>query len=191
MEKETPKAPPRQRILEASFVAFNQKGYQSASMDAIAKELGMSKKTIYKHFGSKEELLEATLVVLFGRIEASLARVQKQSSLKAQLMPFFETLREWRRALSPLLRQEIAQELNHLHDRIETFERQTLLRYMISYLKDLRSEGLIDYPPPSREFALAFFQLMSSLTHSANDHAQYFLEGLMKGMISKKRKKGK
>jgi AcrR family transcriptional regulator len=49
------------QISEISKKLFFQKGIKSVSVDDIAKELGISKKTFYKFFTSKEELLD-TLV---------------------------------------------------------------------------------------------------------------------------------
>ena len=44
-------------ILEVAERIFFQFGYTNSSMEEIANECGMSKKTIYKHFASKEEVL--------------------------------------------------------------------------------------------------------------------------------------
>jgi AcrR family transcriptional regulator len=44
-------------ILEVAERIFFQYGYSNTSMEEIANECGMSKKTIYKHFTSKEEIL--------------------------------------------------------------------------------------------------------------------------------------
>jgi AcrR family transcriptional regulator len=189
MEKETPILPVKQRILDASFNAFNQKGFQVVSMDTVAKDLKVSKKTIYKYFGSKEELLEAAVLNLFSQIESRLAALQRQRVQKNQLVSYFEIIKAWRLALSELLRKEIATDLPYLHDRVETFERQILLRNFINLLKDLRTNEVIDYPSPSREFAVTFFHFMGSLVTASDEQAQYFLASLMKGMAIKKKKK--
>ncbi|MBP9191001.1 MAG: TetR/AcrR family transcriptional regulator [Ignavibacteria bacterium] len=49
----------RSKILEHSRKKFHAEGFYKTSMDEIAKDLHISKKTIYKHFPSKEELLRA------------------------------------------------------------------------------------------------------------------------------------
>lgn len=54
------------RILEAAHSHFYEHGFERASVDAIAKDAGVSKMTIYSHFASKEQLLEA---VIGGRTE--------------------------------------------------------------------------------------------------------------------------
>jgi TetR/AcrR family transcriptional repressor of mexJK operon len=55
-----PRDPERcQRILEAARSHFYAHGLERASVDAIAADAGVSKMTIYSHFGSKEGLFEA------------------------------------------------------------------------------------------------------------------------------------
>jgi AcrR family transcriptional regulator len=49
----------RSRILEAANQVFNEKGYRQATMDDVAKKLGVSKGALYLYFASKEELFEA------------------------------------------------------------------------------------------------------------------------------------
>lgn len=50
---------PRERILARSHELFNKYGIRSVSMDDIAAQLGMSKKTVYQYFADKEELVDA------------------------------------------------------------------------------------------------------------------------------------
>lgn len=52
----------RAAILEAAGTAFLEKGLEGTSMDAVAQQAGVSKQTVYSHFGSKEELFEAVIL---------------------------------------------------------------------------------------------------------------------------------
>src|SRR5438045_9288262 len=47
--------------LRAAGRAFLASGFGGVSMDAIAREAGVSKATVYAHFGSKEELFGAVV----------------------------------------------------------------------------------------------------------------------------------
>ena len=49
------------RIKEKAHVLFMQYGLRSVSMDDIAGNLGMSKKTIYQYYADKDELIEAVI----------------------------------------------------------------------------------------------------------------------------------
>jgi len=48
----------RNKILKHSRQKFNREGFYKISMDELASELRVSKKTIYKYFPSKDKLLE-------------------------------------------------------------------------------------------------------------------------------------
>lgn len=48
----------KNEITTRSFALFKQYGLKNVSMDRIATELGVSKKTLYVHFANKEELIQ-------------------------------------------------------------------------------------------------------------------------------------
>jgi len=51
----------RQRILDAAYELFRRKGYTRVSMDEIAAATTVTKRTLYYHFESKDQLLAAVL----------------------------------------------------------------------------------------------------------------------------------
>ncbi|MFE2689808.1 TetR/AcrR family transcriptional regulator, partial [Streptomyces mirabilis] len=63
-------------IVEAAGPLFLAPGSARVSMDDLARELGMSKKTIYRHFPDKRSLLAAVLDRQFAAVERTLAAAQ-------------------------------------------------------------------------------------------------------------------
>lgn len=55
----------KEAILNKSLKMFVNHGFKSITMDDIAKEMGISKKTIYQHFESKNDLVAATVDYVF------------------------------------------------------------------------------------------------------------------------------
>ena len=51
----------RQRILEAAYGLFRRKGFVRVGVDEIAAAAGLTKRTLYAHFESKDALLAAVL----------------------------------------------------------------------------------------------------------------------------------
>lgn len=49
----------KERILETALELFAQSGYLGTSMSDIAKELGITKGALYKHYTSKQEILNS------------------------------------------------------------------------------------------------------------------------------------
>jgi len=67
----------RQQIVEAARGHFFSHGFRSVTMDDLAAELGISKKTLYTHFPGKIELLEAVLTDKFAGVETKLNEVMR------------------------------------------------------------------------------------------------------------------
>ena len=55
----------REQIIQKSAELFLTVGFKSVTMDDIANEMGISKKTIYVHFQNKTKLVEATTLEIF------------------------------------------------------------------------------------------------------------------------------
>jgi len=58
----------KEKIKEKSTELFLTLGFKSVTMDDIANEMGISKKTIYKYFTNKTKLVEAVTFYLFDSI---------------------------------------------------------------------------------------------------------------------------
>lgn len=56
-----PKTPMKQRILETADRLFYAQGIRGVGVDTIAAEIGISKRTLYNHFPSKDALIVAYL----------------------------------------------------------------------------------------------------------------------------------
>lgn len=61
-----PLAPKAELVLEGALQEFLARGYAAASMDRVAAAAGVSKATVYSHFGDKEGLF-AALVARFAQ----------------------------------------------------------------------------------------------------------------------------
>jgi TetR/AcrR family acrAB operon transcriptional repressor len=60
----------RERLIEAATRLFAERGYRDASVQAIGEAAGISRGSIFWHFGSKEGLLWAVVQRAFTRWEA-------------------------------------------------------------------------------------------------------------------------
>jgi TetR/AcrR family transcriptional regulator of autoinduction and epiphytic fitness len=63
----------RAAIVDAAIAEFRSGGFEATSMDKIAASAGVSKRTVYNHFPSKDELFAEILTRLW---QASMATVQ-------------------------------------------------------------------------------------------------------------------
>ncbi len=70
------KAGASSRLIEAAAAEFIAKGFDAAHVDVIARDAGMSKKTIYRCIASKEELFAAVVEALFATVTVAPLRAQ-------------------------------------------------------------------------------------------------------------------
>nr|WP_297307457.1 TetR/AcrR family transcriptional regulator [uncultured Flavobacterium sp.] len=69
----------KEAILNKSLRMFVNHGFKSITMDDIAKEMGISKKTIYQHFESKNKLVAETVDYVFDSATKRIKEISKTS----------------------------------------------------------------------------------------------------------------
>jgi len=69
----------RDRIIEEASESFKTYGIRSVTMDSLANQLGMSKRTIYEIFSDKDELLMAVLTRMAQQQKDLVKRVLDES----------------------------------------------------------------------------------------------------------------
>jgi TetR/AcrR family transcriptional regulator of autoinduction and epiphytic fitness len=81
----------RAAIIDAAVAEFRQSGFAATSMDKVAASAGVSKRTVYNHFPSKEALFAQILEQLWERsIEGLDLAYRKDRPLREQLLELLE-----------------------------------------------------------------------------------------------------
>ncbi len=79
----------RQRIVESAMEQIERYGFRKFTIDEIARDLGISKKTVYKHFVSKSDLISAVVdSFLDWAREKHLEALKVEGGVLAQLNAF-------------------------------------------------------------------------------------------------------
>jgi len=80
----------KERILLKAHELFNRYGIRSVSMDDIAAQLGMSKKTLYQYYTDKDELVSAvfTSVMESNRLQCMQDHKQSENALHEIFMAY-------------------------------------------------------------------------------------------------------
>jgi TetR/AcrR family transcriptional regulator, regulator of autoinduction and epiphytic fitness len=79
----------RETIIAAAMEEFRDRGYEGGSMDRIAEIAGASKRTVYNHFPSKDELFQAVIDRFSSQMRSlKLVRYEAGRSLEEQLSEF-------------------------------------------------------------------------------------------------------
>lgn len=69
----------KEKLLAKSAEMFLNLGVKSVTMDEIAAEMGISKKTIYAHFPTKTKLIEATALYVFENISCGIDKIREEN----------------------------------------------------------------------------------------------------------------
>lgn len=87
----------RDELVQNALASFYKGGFHAIGMDRLAKETGVSKTAIYKHFRTKEDLILATLRLRDEQFRNWLRRRIEvlASDPLGQLFAIFDALEEW------------------------------------------------------------------------------------------------
>lgn len=68
-------------LLDVAFSLFNQYGYRKVTVDDIAQKRGISKRTLYQHFESKEEIVKQVVDRRLHQLDDSIEIIAQDQSL--------------------------------------------------------------------------------------------------------------
>ena len=105
------------RILGQARADFLTRGYSAVTMDAIATELGISKKTLYQHFSSKDALIRDVILGLSHdiRAEADALLRHRRLNFAEKLRGFAEGLAQRLHTVTPHAVRDLQRFAPHLH----------------------------------------------------------------------------
>jgi AcrR family transcriptional regulator len=135
----------RERILAAARKDFFAHGFRGVTMDDLAASLGMSKKTLYAHFPSKKNLLEALLVDKFQRIEGDLQAVmpKRDAGVLDALHQLLATIQRHAAEIQPPFLRDIQRDAPDLFHLVERRRQYFLENYFGELLGRGRKTGAI------------------------------------------------
>jgi AcrR family transcriptional regulator len=87
----------RDHLLRSAIAAFARSGYHGLGIDALLAEAGVSRKTLYNHFASKDELIVATLETYGGEFLRDF-RFEVEAATddpRARLLAIFDVAQRW------------------------------------------------------------------------------------------------
>ncbi len=137
MEKET------EHIFKQTSKLFCKFGVKSVSMDDVARELGVSKRTIYQYIKDKEDLIEKSINVLRNEsIEQLKSIIDKKLNAVEELMETYRILRENMENMNPMLDFEIRKYYPNLHRKLKQRHKTTASEMIERNIRNGIQEGL-------------------------------------------------
>jgi len=134
---------PRARILDAAQARFFAHGFSRVTMDALAADLGMSKKTLYRHFPGKEPLLQAVMARFTRGIAREMDRVLRDRSrdFPSRLAGILDALGRRLVLLDRSFLEDMGRHAPRVWARIEAFRRERIFRVFGSLLREGAARG--------------------------------------------------
>jgi len=170
----------RRRIAEASLQLFNSRGYKSVTMREIAKHLGMSSKTLYAHFSSKEEIAEDVLDLLIEKIRIRTRDVLDMAGDPiVKLRKISSLIQLELTTINPLLLRDISLYLPHLQENL-SLRRKNQGLLIQELIREGQAAGLIRKnidPQMAAQAYLGIFQ--AAANPRLTDHYAYSLHELL------------
>lgn len=132
----------RERIVETAVRLFNYRGYKQVTMREIAKDLGMSCKTIYNYFSSKEEIAEVVLRLLDENADIITNIMNSKADPITKLKEYFGLTRTILTRINPLLLRDIGLYAPELWKKRER-KREEVLTFMEGLIREGQDMGII------------------------------------------------
>lgn len=156
MERSADKIDLRERIVMEATILFQAQGVKQARMDDIARELSISKKTLYELFSDKEELLlEVVKVISMGFHQNVKEIICSSANVLEQIFMLYKRVIEHSRKVNPLFFIELirypkvqayfeevhTRHANCTREWLQMGVKQGLLRDDVNYEVFLRQDG--------------------------------------------------
>jgi AcrR family transcriptional regulator len=136
--------PAAHRIVSAARRHFFAHGFRSVTMDDLAEELGMSKKTLYASFAGKTDLLRAVLLDKFRSIETDLERIASASSTDVldSLHQLLACVQRHAEEIQPPFVRDIRREAPEMFQLVQSRRRDVIQRYFGKIFDEGRAAGI-------------------------------------------------
>jgi AcrR family transcriptional regulator len=130
------------RIIEAATNRFMDTGFNKVTMDEIASDVGMSKKTVYKFFPSKEALLKIVVSAHTRNIEREVHEiVHSEKPMDEKLIALLAIVGKVVRKMSRPFMADVQRFAPTLWREIEIFRREKVLSQLLQMFKQAKKEG--------------------------------------------------
>lgn len=132
----------KEEILEAAYKLFFRFGLKSVTMDDIAKEMSVSKKTLYQYFKDKNDVIETALTKHIGQEVHCFDKLKKDSIDSIELI--HKISRHIRSSLGNI-NSALLHDLEKYHKKawkkFKEFKRNYIYKWMEETLEEGKAEG--------------------------------------------------
>lgn len=142
----------RQKIVRGARRHFLSEGFRNVTMDDLAAELGMSKKTLYAHFTSKTELVKAVMIGKLEEAEAELEAItsRTEAGFAESLHELLACVQRIGDEIKPPFVRDVRRDTPELFSIVEERRSAMIHKHFDRLLKAGRKAGMIRKDVPVR-----------------------------------------
>jgi AcrR family transcriptional regulator len=119
----------RQRIIEEASYLFRTYGIKSVTMDLLATQMGISKRTIYEVFKDKDELLEGVLKWMTVRQREVMEKTMRESeNVIEAIFKMMNMMMEHFKNMSPAFQMDIRRFHQDIAEKLENLDQLPYIR---------------------------------------------------------------
>jgi AcrR family transcriptional regulator len=134
---------PKDRILELAKDRFFAQGFNKVTLDELSSELGISKKTMYKFFPSKEDLIKKVVWMMMGRIEREVQRITEQDKpFVHRLADLIFFIGKTVGRLSKSFQQDMKRFAPAIWEEVETFRQEHIISKVVAMIRQAKKENV-------------------------------------------------
>jgi AcrR family transcriptional regulator len=126
----------KEQIITALAELSRTRGFYRVTVDELAAHAGVSKRTIYRHFRSKNEIMEALLDrfmnQITGKIEQTISRAEKPADIFSGVISLVAEY--GRQMVNPLVLDDLRRHYPGLWKKIERFRAEKIQRNVLALL---------------------------------------------------------
>ena len=156
----------RERIISFAAERFFREGFSRISIEEIAADLGISKKTIYKHFANKDDLLSHVIRRMMNEAQEGLRRiVESDRNSIEKLAEVVAFLGQLIGRLGKPFQIDLQRHAPRLWTRVEEFRRLRITETFSRLVDQGITEGYVRPDIHRRVFMLAYLHAVENTVH--------------------------
>ena len=160
--------PQKERIVSLASSRFFQEGFSKITLDELASELAMSKKTLYKFFANKEDLLNTVVDRLMMEARQRLSSIMgSQKSFVEKLSEILTFLGQLVRRVSKPFQRDLQLHAPEVWTRVEEFRRLRITEVFGRLIDQGIDEGYIRRDINRRVFFLSYLGAIENVVRPA------------------------
>lgn len=188
----------REKIIDAARQKFFSEGFFKTCIDEIASEFHISKKSIYKYFKSKDDLLTTVVKDFAGKVTEEIIQIMKNDKNSVEkLIDVLMLIQNSMRTISLKYLEDIRKHKPKLWNYIENFRRENLENIVQQTIQNGKKEGFFEDVDPEIVFRIFYGAVNSVLmpdfliSHpiSKDDAIRQTFDILLNGILTSEGKK--